>query len=435
MKDIIKTLIFEWKKKELPEIFDRDSTLQEYSEIKPPKIIVLSGFRRVGKTYLVFQFIKELLKKIGREQAVYLNFEDERIPLRTEFLTDLIPAIKEISSNEIKFLFLDELQNIPNWSKWARRIYDNERIRLFITGSSSKLSNKEIPTELRGRFLEIKVFPLSFKEFLEFKKIKIDSKELKYSKNSKAELIRNLNEYIIYGSLPEIILSVENKKFEIAQQYYQTVVRRDIIERFKIENEEGLKAMLRLLLNSTNYSISKTYDTLKSLNYEIGKTTLQHYLKYVENSYFIFSLPIFSFKIKDQMQYPRKIYFIDNVFINALSTKFSKDLGRLYENAVAIDLLRKNSGKDLEVFYWKNYLHEEVDFVIKEGFKIKKLIQVCYDLEDIEIKKREVRALIKASKELRCNNLFIITRDYESEEKFKSKKIKFVPIWKWLLES
>ncbi|MEM4215217.1 MAG: ATP-binding protein [Candidatus Pacearchaeota archaeon] len=432
MKEIIKTILYEWKEKEIPFLINREYNLFNYAYLQPPKIIVISGFRRVGKTYLVFQLIKKLLEKKNKEKVVYINFEDERIPTETEFLTQLIPTIKEIAQPE--FLFLDEIQSMPNWSKWLRRVYDNEKIRLFITGSSSKMSSKEIPTELRGRFLEIRVYPLSFKEFLNFKNIEIDVKSVKYSENEKVKLMKALDEYLKYGALPEIVLSQENKKFEIAQQYYQTVVRRDIIERFKIENEEGLKALLRLLLNSTEYSISKLYNTLKSLNYEIGKTTVQNYLNYIQNSFFMFSLPIFSFKIKDQIQYPKKVYFIDNVFINSLSTKFSKNIGRLYENIVATNLLKKFQE---DIFYWKSQ-QEEVDFVVKQGLKVKQLIQVCYDIEDRETRKREIRALLKASKELKCKNLLVITEDYETERQESwfgiKRKIKFLPLWKWLLK-
>jgi len=202
-----------------------------------------------------------------------------------------------------------------------------------------------------------------------------------------------------------------------------------------IKNEEVLKALLRLLLNSKQYSISKLYNTLKSLNYEIGKTTIQKYLGYIEDSYFMFSVPIFSYKIKDQLQYPRKNYFIDNSFINSISTKFSKNLGRLYENVVAVSLLKK-FGDD--IFYWESDKKEEVDFVIKNNMKVSQLIQVCYDISEPETKKREIRALLKASKELKCKNLLVITSDYESEkieEWFGIKrKIKFIPLWKWLLE-
>jgi len=434
MEEIIKTILYSWAEKKLPKVVARETDLENYLDMKPRKIVAVTGFRRVGKTYLLYQLLNKLLKEGDREQIVYINFDDERIPENTGFLTALLPTVKQSFDRPLKYLFLDEIQDMPGWSKWLRRIYDNEEIDIFITGSSSKVSSREIPTELRGRSLEVKVFPLSFKEFLLFKNISIDPKRVPYSENEKAKMMRALNDYLMYGGLPEVVLADEDKRFEILQQYYSTVVRRDIVERFKVKNEEGLKAMLRLLLNSTNYSISKLYNTLKSLNYKIGKTTLLHYLSYVESSYFIHSLPIFSPKIKEQLQYPRKVYFIDNGFISSLSTKFSKNLGRLYENLVAVELLRRHSKGDADLYYWKDSRGKEVDFVVKHDFKVKQLIQVCYDIEDYDTRKREIKALLRASEELKCKNLLVITSNYDVEEEIKGRKIVYIPLWKWLLE-
>ncbi|MBU1045808.1 ATP-binding protein [Patescibacteria group bacterium] len=433
MEKILKTIFYEWKERKLPQIIRREKNLKEYLQTKPPKIIAITGFRRVGKTYLVFQLIKELLKKKNREEIVYINFEDERIPLRTEILTDLLPTVKQTFQKLSEILFLDEIQEIPGWSKWIRRIYDQERIKIFVTGSSSKMSSREIPTELRGRCLEIKIFPLSFKEFLKFKDIGIDFKRVPYSENEKAKVFKALEEYLFYGGMPEVVLAPVERKIEILQGYYKTVIRRDISQRFKVKNEEGLKALLLLILNSTSYSITKLYNTLKSLNYKIGKTTLLNYLSYIENSYFAESVPIFSYKVKNQLQYPRKIYFVDNGFITALSTKFSKDFGRLYENLVFQELKRR-TGYQTEIFYWKDRTGREVDFVLRDRLKIKKLIQVCYDINDSTTRDREIKSLLRASKELKCDNLMIINQDIEKVEEMKDKEIKFIPLWKWLME-
>src|SRR3989339_2016666 len=177
MDKIIKTILAEWKGKNIPIIIPRKTNLQDYLNLKINKIIVLNGFRRVGKTYILYGLANELLKSHSREEVVHINFEDERIPLKTEFLSDLLPTTEEIFNKKIKYLFLDELHNIPNWSKWLRRVYDNhQNMRIFVSGSSSRMSEEEIPTELRGRFLEVKVLPLSFKEFLKFKKLNFDFK-------------------------------------------------------------------------------------------------------------------------------------------------------------------------------------------------------------------------------------------------------------------
>src|SRR3989344_3561378 len=193
MSNIIKTILAEWKGKNIPLVIPREIELQSYLNMKVNKILVLNGFRRVGKTYILYGLV-------------------------------------------------DELHNIPNWSKWLRRVYDNhQNMRIFVSGSSSRMSEEEIPTELRGRFLEVKVLPLSFKEFLKFKKLNFDFKLLEYSEKEKPMILKALTEYLTYGGLPEIVLENVDKKFELAQSYYATVIKRDIVERYSIKNEGSLK--------------------------------------------------------------------------------------------------------------------------------------------------------------------------------------------------
>ncbi|MCG2809137.1 MAG: ATP-binding protein [Candidatus Portnoybacteria bacterium] len=350
MDNIIKTILYEWQEYKLPKIIRRETDLTKYLNLKTPKIITITGFRRVGKTYLIFDLIEELLKTHHKEEVVYINFEDERIPSDIKVLTQLIPTINETYNHTTKYLFLDEIQNIPNWSQWVRRIYDQENIKIFITGSSSKLSSKEIPTELRGRCIEKTIMPLSFREFLLFKNIKIDLASLPYLDKEKSKTNKALEEYLYYGGLPEIVLTSKEHKFEILQQYYKTVISQDIMDRFKIKNETMLKALLMLLLNSTIYSISKIYKTLRSAGHKIGPTTVMKYISYIENSYFLNNLFIFSYTVKDRLQYPKKIYFIDNGFINALSSTFSKNTGRLFENIV-FNKIKSELKINEELFY------------------------------------------------------------------------------------
>jgi len=433
MDNIIKTILYEWQEYKLPKIIRRETDLTKYLNLKTPKIITITGFRRVGKTYLIFDLIEELLKTHHKEEVVYINFEDERIPSDIKVLTQLIPTINETYNHTTKYLFLDEIQNIPNWSQWVRRIYDQENIKIFITGSSSKLSSKEIPTELRGRCIEKTIMPLSFREFLLFKNIKIDLASLPYLDKEKSKTNKALEEYLYYGGLPEIVLTSKEHKFEILQQYYKTVISQDIMDRFKIKNETMLKALLMLLLNSTIYSISKIYKTLRSAGHKIGPTTVMKYISYIENSYFLNNLFIFSYTVKDRLQYPKKIYFIDNGFINALSSTFSKNTGRLFENIV-FNKIKSELKINEELFYWKDKRQKEVDFVVKKGNKIINLIQVSSNLDNIGTKEREINNLLKANKELNCNNLTIINKDIDSKEKIGGQTIKFTPLYKFLLE-
>lgn len=431
MENLIKTLLYEWKERQLPEVKPRENDLTKYLNQKTSKIVAVTGFRRVGKTYLVFDLIKKLLNDKDREQVVYINFEDERIPAQKDFLSKLLPTAEQTFEKNIEYLFLDEVQNIPDWSKWLRRIHDQTNIKIFVTGSSSKLSSREIPTELRGRNLEEKVFPLSFKEYLNFKDVSLDLNSIPYSSTQKNKVLKNLDQYLREGGLPEVVLEEPPLRREIIQQYYRSVVNRDVVERFNVKNEKALEEILLLLLNSKMYSISKLYKNLKSSQTKIGKETIAKYISHIEASYFLYSLPIFSYKIKDQMQYPRKTYFIDNGFLTALSTDFSPNWGKLYENLVFTHLLKDN--KEKEVFYWQNQQKEEVDFIIKEKTRIKKLIQVCYNIENEETKEREIKALLKAKRQLQSGNMVIITKDYEDQEKHKDNKIEFIPLYKWLL--
>lgn len=234
MKEIIKTILLEWQNRELPETKERDTILDNY--LNTGHIIIVKGFRRVGKTFLFYHLIKKLLKDHSKKEIIYFNFEDERIPLKTEFLTALLPAIKEFHGQSPLYLFLDEIQAIPGWSRWLRRILDTENIKIFITGSSSKMSEREIPTELRGRYLGIELLPLSFAEFLDFKNIPAPPGDLKSI--DKDTYLNYLREYLEDGGMPAVVLAEKGLKKEIILNYFNTLIRRDIIEKFKIRNEE-----------------------------------------------------------------------------------------------------------------------------------------------------------------------------------------------------
>src|SRR3989344_3100956 len=406
MNQILKTLLYEWKDRKLPSVIARDIHVDTSEQSQMQYATVITGFRRVGKTYLLYQAIEKLLQTHSRDEVVYINCEDERIlSPSTDLLTDLIPEIQAVYGKKPIYLFLDELQLIPNWSQWVRRILDTESIRLFITGSSSKMSSAELPTELRGRAWEIKVSPLTFKELLRYKKTTIDFEKLAFVKDEMARFRFLFDEYLIYGALPAVVLTAQEKKQELLQSYFQTVVQRDIAERYKINNDTALRTLLKLLLNSSYITISKLANSLKSMGIPVGKSTVDNYLFYIESSYFMNELYIHHPAVINQLKYPRKAYFVDTGFMTALSTKFSQNMGRLFENTIFHALAKKNE----TIHYYKDDKGNEVDFVIVSGGKTTALYQVCFDLADEETKKREERALIKAAEDLHCHNLNLLT--------------------------
>lgn len=425
----IREYILDFQKKELPELTERSLKIDRTKKIKS-----IIGPRRAGKTYFMYQQIKSIIKLgIKKESISYLNFEDPRlIDINFKEIMEIIKVHWQLYPSSTKdklYIFIDEPQNIKNWEVAVRALYD-EGFEIFLTGSSSKLLSREISTSLRGRTLSYTLLPLSFKEFLTMKKIHFDIFRL--SSRERSVLLNLLDEYIEFGGFPEIVLeeSKENK-VKIINEYFNMVVYRDIVERYKIKNTNLIKWLIQLLSSSFSkeFSINKVYLTLKSKGLKVSKNTLYSYLSMLEDSIFVFFPSKFDYSIRKREFSINKAYLCDIGFSKL--TENTQDRGYKMENIVYLELERR---KDMlsSIFYWKNQQHQEVDFVIKTGNKIESLIQVCSNIDDINVKKREIRALIKAGKELRCNNLIIITEDYEGKEKLDN-KIKIIPIWKWLL--
>ncbi|MFQ6056619.1 MAG: ATP-binding protein [Methanosarcinales archaeon] len=340
-------------------------------------------------------------------------------------------AYKEIVRADKKpLIVLDEVQEVKNWEKFVRSVHEKDEAKIIVTGSSSKLMSEEFATLLTGRTIEIKLFPLSFAEFLKFNNIEI--KEQFEALIKKEELIKLLREYVEFGSFPEVTLeSNEKLKKEIARKIYEDSLFKDVAKRYRIRNIVKLETLAKYYLS--NISSPITFNRISKF-LKLPVKTVELYSKYLETSNLLFFLKRFSFSVKMQENSPRKVYAVDVGLPNTIGFRFLENYGKLMENIVTIELLRKKFyfSPLFEVYYYKAN-DKEVDFVLKEGLKIKQLIQACYNIEDFNVKERELNALVKASKELKCKNLLVITWDYESVEEFKNKKIKFLPLWKWLL--
>src|SRR3989344_783832 len=426
--DIISELNFWYKEQDAG--IEREELNEILKMINMPKIaVIILGVRRAGKTYLTRQILREELKKIKREQTLYVNFEDNKLEpyLNKNILDDIYETYRYyINKNDFAYLILDEIHNVEGWEKWVRIMLEkNENVKIIITGSGSRILTPKLASVLTGRKITYNLFPLSFKDFLKFKKINREH-IIKKDRNSL------LREYIEFGSIPLVVLteSNEQKKYFLGE-VYNDIITKDIMFRYRLREESVLKKVSYFVINSFSkyVSIRKIRNSLQTImNVSVSPSTLSYYLEYFEKSFLFIFLPIFSYKIKDQMQYPRKVYCIDTGLINAIIPKFSENIGNFYENIVAVELRRKNK----EIYYWKNE-NGEVDFIVKDGLKIKELIQVCYDIKDEKTKKREIKSLMDASKELKCNNLMVITDDYGKEENIDNKRIKYITLWEWLL--
>jgi len=420
LRSVIKDILKENRGVRPKNLKERSFNISALLDKKTDKINTFTGFRRVGKTYLLFL----IMKKVNDGSCIYFNFEDERIPESTDVLTQLIYAVEELYPEQYNILFLDEIHIIPGWGKFLRRIKD-QGYKVFVTGSSSKLGLKEIPTELRGRTRNHSIFPLAFKEYLAFKDILFDD----FDSHRQTEINRILDEYLVYGGFPEIYEADDIERREVIQEYFRTLVQRDLIERFNIRQEALLRSTIKLLMNSLTISISKLTNTLKSIGYRCSKNTISNYLSYMESSFFLHQALFYSNNVKDQMQYPRKVYFIDNGFLKYLS--LNPNRSRSFENLVAIELKRRG----YNLFYWKNPKDEEVDFVIIENETVSQLIQVCYNMTFEDTRTREIKALKKAMQHFSLDKGTILTLNQEESIKGKDFEITVVPISKWLLET
>ncbi|MBM4386904.1 MAG: ATP-binding protein [Deltaproteobacteria bacterium] len=388
--------------------------------LKHPNVLVISGVRRSGKSIL------SLLLSRG-EKYGYLNFDDERLVGFTEKdFNRLLQAFYELYGEELEYFVFDEIQNIPHWQVFINRLRRTKKI--IVTGSNARLLSGELSTVLTGRYLDFTLYPFSFREFLRYKKAEPKTTDA-YSTKKTAELKRRLAEYLQLGGFPEVF------KFgkSINQRIYGDILMRDILFRYKIRHKKSFKELANYLL--TNFSREFSYSKLQKVFALKDVHTVKNYLDHLVSSFLFITLEKFSFKLKEQVIAPKKVYSIDPGLINALSFQFSPNLGPIAENAVLLELLRKRSygEEDFDVYFWKDYRQREVDFVIKKDKRVQQLIQVCCQFTGPETKERELKSLVEAGRELRCDNLLVITDDLEGEEVCKGKQIRFVPLWRWLL--
>ena len=404
------------------EIIDREIGLENVRYLlSHPNILAILGVRRSGKSVFTWLLLRD--KKFG-----YINFFDERLAsLRSDELSKIVQAFSELYS-ETNYFILDEIQIVQGWERFVSRLRTSKRI--VITGSNSALLRGDLSSFITGRHSDIVLFPFSFREILKTKGVKLGVDWYQYDDKISA-VKRLLEDFLITGGFPEV------QKFgsRILQGIYRDIVENDVILQHKIRNKEAIRSLSLYLASNICKEIS--FEKLTGyLSIKNGHTVAK-YIRYLEESYMFFILQRFSFKLKEQFIAPRKIYIIDTGIAESVAFRVSPDRGRQMENIVFVELMRRNLYLALnqELYYWKDHRGREVDFVLKKGNEIVQLIQVSYVSSKTEINERERDSLILASKDLKCDDLIVITWDYEDEEAKEGKKIKYVPIWKWLLKS
>jgi len=401
------------------------------SFLKTGQIVTITGARRAGKSFLMRQLTRSLIcEGVDRSNILMVNFEDPRFTeLDAKTLQRIYEVYLEFLSPEGEvFIFLDEVQEVSEWEKWVRTIHELNKAKLVISGSNAKLLDKELSTLLTGRHIDLVVFPLSFKEYLVFNRI--DLKDRLDFVSKRVEIEGFFRKYFEWGSFPEVVLLSSERK-QILLHYFEDIINKDLIRRYRIRKSERLNSLAKFYL--ANISSSITFNSLeKFLN--ISADTVEKFSRYLEDAYLLFFLKRFSFKVKEQEKSPRKVYAIDTGLANTIGFRFSQNLGRLAENIVFLELVRRKvlEKNDLEFYYWKDSQHREVDFVLKESLNVTQVLQVCWEINRPETKTREIKALLKAMEELRLNEGLVITQDLEKEENVRDKKIRYIPLWRWL---
>lgn len=328
--------------------------------------------------------------------------------------------------DKLVFFFFDEIQNVPNWEKFLRRLADTEKSRIFITGSSSKLMSKEIATSLRGRTIPLEIFPLSFREFLRFWKIP----DYDHTSRSEAKIKHALSEYITHSGFPETIGLKPEFSDKVLHEYMELIMYRDIVERHGAKNTFVLRFLMKYcFVNLASLlSYNKFFNDLRSQGLQLSKNTIYDYMGYLEDAYALFTVPVHSKSIREGMRNPKKIYCVDHGFKRLLDPSPTLDIGHVYENLVFLELRRQSK----EIYYFKG--KQEVDFFFTDQGK-HSLINVCYDISDPAVKKREVQGLVEAMAATGNHSALLITAEVEDEIVTGKNKIRIVPLWKWLLQS
>ena len=434
MKGEFRYIINEWLRRELPQTVEREAEI----DIKAQKIIAIAGVRRAGKTYLLFDIMKRLIKDgTPRKNLLYINFDDDRLqgisPPDLDEMLNMYIETADPGKDAPIFIFLDEIQNVMGWELWVRRMHDAQKYRLFITGSSSKLLSKEIATALVGRNITYVIYPFSFSEFLLSKGLK-PAKEALYTGDIN-KINRLAKEYLVRGGFPEVALEGnEDTKQKILSSYYDAILYRDIVTRYRVKDANRLDMVFRYAVNTyaSGFSTVKLNNYFKSQNIGISRQTINNFVKYGEQTFLFYQLPQFFKSFKRSNQSRKKMYLVDNGIIGLFTSNLEH--GRLLENEVYIELLRaRERNPSIEIRYATSD-EGEVDFVISKKGVIVQAIQVTYEL-NIANRNRELNPLLSIKSKLKPKRCILITFDSVDRRLQIDRGIDVMTFVEWILQN
>ncbi len=430
MIEILKSIILDFQEQEN----DTGVPRRLHVHPVPNKATICIGARRSGKSTYLYQLIQKLLgSDVSRKNILYINFFDDRLhALHADNLGMILEAYfslyPEKKNTEKIYLFFDEIQVIPGWESFTDRVLRTENCQVYITGSSAHMLSREIATQMRGRALSWEVFPFSFAEFLDHQQIE-QGPDL--STKHRLLIQKAFETYWKTGGFPEVLDLDPPLRIKIHQEYFNTMLFRDIIERYDISHPKAVKDLALKLMDSTGsmYTINKLTRYLKSLGHNVPKTSVSDYLNWFEDAYILFTVRMFDASVVRANVNPKKIYCIDHAMVSSLSPGILINSGHLLENLVFTTLRRSSSN----VFYYRTKGGREVDFLVLSQNRTKSLFQVSESLIDPHTKKREVTALTEAMIELGLPEGTIVTRNEDDVLAVGPGNIHVVPIWRFLL--
>lgn len=399
------------------------------------KATVIIGVRRSGKSTLLNQIISRWLSiGVAKENILSIHFFDDRISnLKTVGLDSVLQAYFLLypnkKHNEKIYCFFDEIQVIPGWEAFIDRMLRTENCMVYLSGSSAQLLSKEVATQMRGRALSWELFPFSFQEFTDHQKIK---NELPLNSQQRLLIENAFDEYWECGGFPEVIGLNKSLRIKIHQEYFESILFRDLIERYDISHPRALVDLAKKLLDNiaAMYTLNSLTGFLKSLGHNVPKSSVSDYLNWFEDAYFLFTVRMFDASYRRSNANPKKIYCIDHALIRSVSSGILINSGHILENLVFIALRRLNA----EIFYYKTSGNLEVDFLIKSKNGGIMLFQVCETLVNPTTRQREINALQAGMLDLNVTKGTIITRNETETVAVQSGTIEILPVWRFLLE-
>jgi len=425
MKQILKRIIKDFHVKPLPPFQPRRLNVP----LDLGKIITIIGPRRAGKTWYLFQLMASL-EKIGikKEQILYLNFEDERFDWDAGY-DQILDAYLELYPDQKLYdiyIFFDEIQEIQDWEKYVRRLYDSVSRKIFITGSNAKILSKEIATSLRGRSLSFEIMPLSFPEFLSFRSI--DPKDT-YSTKNRAKIQSNFDEYLTWGGYPELVDMESRFKADILQEYFNVMLYRDLMDRYGIRDASVLKYLIKRLIGSftKEFSVNKLYNDLKSRGFKVGKDSIYRLMDRIFSIYMVTYVEKYDPAVVKREMSNKKIYLYDNGIASAIRYAFSKDRGKFLENLVFTGIRNTTEA----IFFLKNGY--ECDFAVFPETEKPVFIQVTETLHQDNFN-REINGLEKARTRIKNSRSVLIAGDMAVPSDIFPEWVEVKTAYEWLIE-